>query len=144
MKLFATSFWPDREVNALLRMALALLGAPLIVTAILTLIAFTIAGMSESSRTGVMAVTKEAAVQFLTISMIFTFSVGLIGVAGLWAFAQRGFVTWFVTGGVLAVLATEILGLSTGAAVNQLQIVIAISLGCTTFILIRWIAGIRN
>src|SRR5690625_1534603 len=141
-RLAASSLWPGERRVPLLRLVAALIGAPLIIAAIVTLIAFLIAGMSEQTAAGVMQVTLEAAIALAALIYGFTLTLGLIGIAILWAFSRHGRVSWAVmglgcgtiTGAGFAVLAMQ---------GSHLTVVIAFALtGWAVFMLIRWIAGI--
>lgn len=125
-----------------LRLAVALLAAPLALAAVLTLLAFLIAGATEPDRAGTLAVTRHAGVVFLVALTAFSLTFGLAGAALLGALGRRGLPAWLATGagaGVLVALGNGLLG---GAA-GPLHVGVATTLGLALFALIRWFAGVR-
>jgi hypothetical protein len=86
----ARSLWPDRVRRPYLRLAAALIAAPLALAAILTGLAFLVAGSTEPTREAVMAVTRQAAVVFFVALPAFALTFGLAGVVALWVLALRG------------------------------------------------------
>ena len=137
------SLWPERAGNPYLRLAAALIAAPLVLVAVLTLFAFLVAGSTEPTREATLAATNAAAVGFFVYLSGFTLTVGLAGVALLWKLGRRGVLAWLATGAGGGALAAAGLGLATGAGMVPLQIVVAAVLGLVLFALIRWIAGVR-
>jgi hypothetical protein len=143
MTLFTRSLWPERVRRPYLRLAGALIAAPLVLVAVLTLLAFVVAGSTETTRAGTLAVTNEAAVGFFVYLSAFTLTVGLAGVALLWRFGRRGALAWLSAGAGGGALAAAGLGLSSGAGFVPVQMAVAAVLGLVLFVLIRWIAGVR-
>lgn len=105
MSIFQNTLWPETVRAPMRRLVLGIFLAPLLVAALLVGAAYAIAGMTEPTRDGVMAVTANAAMAILPLLYIFTLTFGIAGVAFLWWLAQRGLVTWLCTGAVLGVVA---------------------------------------
>lgn len=145
MALFpATSLWPGRDRTPILRLAGAFVAAPLAISAVLALVAFVIAGMTEQSAEGVWRVTFRSAVTLSALVVVFTLTFGLAGVALLWRRASRGAIAWAVTGGVAGALAGALFAVAGMSAVS-LPVVIAFALaGLGLFLLIRLFAGVRR
>ena len=138
----ASSLWPGERRVPLLRLVLALIGAPLIVTAIVSLMAFLIAGMSEQTGAGVMQVTLEAAIALSALVYAFTLTFGLIGIAILWVFSLYGRLAWALMGAATGAVAGA---LFTNMAMQGSHAMVTIAFavaGWAVFMLIRWIAKI--
>ncbi|MFQ5565984.1 MAG: hypothetical protein ACE5EU_06450 [Paracoccaceae bacterium] len=143
MARFTRSLWPERVRRPYLRLAGALIAAPLAMAAVLTLLAFLLAGSTEPDRERTLAVTNEAAVVFFVALPAFTLTFGLAGVALLWALARRGVLAWLSTGAGAGVLVAGGRGLLAEGGIVPVQVVVAVVLGLALFALIRWIAGVR-
>jgi hypothetical protein len=143
MTLFTRSLWPERVHRPFLRLAGALIAAPLMLAAVLTLLAFLIAGSTEFTRAGTLAVTNEAAVVFFVALPAFTLTFGLAGVALLWALGRRGVLAWLAAGAGAGVLVAVGHGLLAADGIAPIQMTVAVVLGLVLFLLIRWIAGVR-
>jgi hypothetical protein len=143
MTLFTRSLWSETIARPYLRLAGALIAAPLVLAAMLTLLAFLLAGSTEATRAGTLAVTNEAAVVFFVALPAFSLTFGLAGVALLWVLARRGVLAWLLTGAGAGALVAAGQGVLSGAGVVPAQMAVAVVLGLVLFILIRWIAGVR-
>jgi hypothetical protein len=143
MMLFTRSLWPDRVRRPYLRLAGALIAAPLVLAAALTLLAFLVAGSTETSRDGTLAVTREAGEVFFVALPAFTLTFGLAGVALLWSLGRRGVLAWLATGAGAGVLVAAGHGLFIGNGIIAVQMAVAVVLGLLLFVLIRWIAGVQ-
>ena len=143
MMLFTRSLWPETVRRPYLRLAGALLAAPLMLAAVLTSVAFIAAGSSEPTRAGTLAVTNDAAVVFFVALPAFTLTIGLAGVAVLWFLGRRGMLAWLATGAGAGTLVAAGNGLLVGEGIEVVQMVVAVILGLVLFVLIRWIAGVR-
>lgn len=143
MALFAvSSLWPARPDLPLARLILALIGAPLITAAIISAVAFLIAGMSEQTSAGVIQVTVEAAIALSALVYGFTLSFGLVGIAILWALSLRGRLAWSLMGAGLGAFAGAVFsGIAMQGFHSTVMIAFAIA-GWAVFMLIRWIARI--
>ena len=143
MALFAASaLWPGRDRPPLGRLITAMLGAPLVISAIVSLVAFLIAGMSEQSGAGVLQVTIEAAIALALLIFGFTLTFGLAGIIVLWALGLGGRRAWALMGAGMGALAG---GGFVSLALQSFQITIIIGFaiaGWAVFMLIRLIAGI--
>ncbi len=143
MTLFTRSLWPEGAGRPYFRLAGALIAAPLVLAAALTLLAFLVAGSTELTRDGTLAVTNEAAVVFFVALPAFSLTFGLAGVALLWALRRRGALAWLSAGAGAGALAATGLGLFAGDGIVPVQVAVAVVLGLLLFVLIRWIAGVR-
>lgn len=131
-----------RPILPWLRLALALVGAPLVLGGALTLISFLVAGSSEPDRAGTLAVTLNAAVVFLVSLTAFSLTFGLAGSLLLGALGRRGVLDWLATGAGAGVAVALVTGTARGAVV-PLHVGVAAALGLALFALIRWLAGVR-
>jgi hypothetical protein len=127
MTLFTRTLWPERVARPYLRLTGALIAAPLVLAAALTLLAFLIAGSTEF--------TREVPA--------FTLTFGLAGVALLWALGRRGVLAWLVAGAGAGLLVAVGHGLFSPDGIVPMQTAVAVVLGLVLFLLIRWIAGVR-
>jgi hypothetical protein len=143
MTLFTRSLWPQKVRRPYLRLAAAIIAAPLVLAATLTLIAYLVAGATEATEAGTMAVTNEAAVVFFVVLGAFTLTFGVAGVAVLWSRTQRGVMAWLSTGAGAGVLAAAGHGVFQGGGIVPVQMAVATVLGLILFALIRWFAGVR-
>ena len=123
-------------------MALAL--APLTVAITLTLIAFILAGMSETTRDGVIEVTLESALAMVVLCYGFTLTFGVAGTAVLWLLDQRGPLAWGVAGVLCGAIAGLLFGGAVIGAVERPIIVGFAVAGMAIFLLIRALAGIQT
>ncbi|HUS55085.1 MAG TPA: hypothetical protein VMY41_13930 [Thermohalobaculum sp.] len=143
MTLFTRSLWPDRVRRPYLRLAAALIAAPLVLAAVMTLIAFVVAGSTEPTREGTLALTTSAAVVFFVALPAFAMTLGLAGVALLWSLGRRGVLAWLATGAGAGMLVATGHGLLVEGGIVPVQMAVAVVLGLVMFALIRWIAGVR-
>jgi hypothetical protein len=143
MTLFARSLWPETVRRPYLRLAAAVVAAPLLLMAVLSLLAFVVAGSSEATREGTMEVTVAAARMFAIVLPAFTLTFGLGGVALNWLMGWRGVLAWLATGAGAGALAAVVGLLGRGGDVAVPRVLIAAVVGAVIFFLIRWIAGIR-
>lgn len=126
-----------------MRLAVALVAAPLILALVLTGAAFLVAGMSEPTREGVMTVTADASVAMLTLCYGFTFTFGLAGIIGLWFLDQSGALVWAIAGALMGALGGIVFGTFFMDGVERALLMSFGLGGWALFILIRWVAGIR-
>ncbi len=144
MSLFTRSLWPQEAKAPYKRLVLALLMAPVLVAALLTLLAFLIAGMSEETREGTLSVTLDAAASMLMLATLYTATFGLVGVTLLWSLNQRGPLAWAIVGLLLGSIAGLMFGrLFMGGVDRMLLISFSLS-SWLLFTMIRRIAGIRD
>ncbi len=143
MTLFTRSLWPETVGRPYLRLATAMVMAPVALATVLTLLAFLVAGATEMTRERTIVVTLEAAVAFFVYLPAFTLSFGLAGVALLWSLGQREVLAWLAAGAGAGALAAAGLGLFAGGRIVPVQVAVAVVLGLALFVLIRWIAGVR-
>lgn len=144
MSLRDKSIWPP-EVNAPhRRLLLAIFAAPLIMTAVLTGVAFMVAGMSEATQDGVMTVTTEAGVALFVLTYIYALTLGIVGILVLWWFEQRGAIAWAVAGALTGAIAGMAFGEFFMAGVDRAMLLSFVLGGWAFYIIVRWIAGVRN
>jgi len=144
MTLLTRSLWPETVRRPYLRLAAAMVAAPLLLAAVLTLLAFLLAGSTEPDRAATLAVTRHAAMVFFAVLPGFTLTFGLAGVALLWALARRGLLAWLATGAGAGAGAAAGQGLLVTGGIGVVQAAVAVGLGLVIFALIRWIAGVRR
>jgi hypothetical protein len=126
-----------------LRLAVAMVMAPVALATVLTLLAFLVAGSTEATRTDTVVATLEAAVAFFFYLPAFNLTFGLAGVAVLWSLGQRAVLAWLSAGAGAGALAAAGLGLTAGGRIVPIHVAVAMVLGLMLFALIRWIAGVR-
>ena len=144
MTLFTRSLWPERIRRPYLRLAGALIAAPVVLASVMTLLAFLIAGSTEATEDATLAMTNEAAVVFFITLPAFTLTFGLAGVGLLWSLARRGVTAWLITGAGAGALVATGHGLFVEGGIIPIQMAVAVVLGLGLFTLIRWIAGVRS
>lgn len=144
MTLFTRSLWTEEVRAPYRRMGVAMIVAPLIVSALLSLGAFLIAGMTETSQTGVMAITTDSAIALTATTFLFTMTFGVAGIALLWALAQRHIIVWALTGATLGALAGTLVGFFMEGGPNRVILVAFAFCAWILFVLIRRFAGIQN
>jgi len=144
MTLFTRSLWPETTRWPYLRLALGLVVAPLLLAAVLSLIAFLIAGSSEPDRASTLALTRHAAGLFFVILPGFSLTLGIAGVAALWALGRRGLLAWLVAGAVAGAIVVAVQVLLIAGTIAPAQAAIELAVGLVIFALIRWIAGVRH
>ncbi len=144
MTLFTRSLWPERVRRPYLRLAGALIAAPVVLASVMTLLAFLIAGSTEATEDATLAMTNEAAVVFFITLPAFTLTFGLAGVGMLWSLARRGVLAWLITGAGAGALVATGHGLFVEGGIIPIQMAVAVVLGLGLFTLIRWIAGVRS
>lgn len=135
--------WPLDARAAWLQLGIALVAAPLTLTAALTLVAFAIYGLSEPDLDVAFEYAARAARAFIVHLLGFTLSLGLAGVALLWALGQRRALAWLATGAGAGALFAVGTGVVAGGGVRPLTLGVAAVLGLALFALVRWFAGVR-
>jgi hypothetical protein len=143
MSLFAArALWPDRDRAPLLRLGLALLAAPALLALLLALAAFLVMGMTEATGEAVLHETWRSGLALAVLVYVFTFTLGLAGIAVLWALARRGILAWALTGAAAGALAGALFGALAMSSVSG-GLVIAFALGGWAILLmVRRFAGI--
>ncbi|MDH3668873.1 MAG: hypothetical protein OEN23_18275 [Paracoccaceae bacterium] len=126
------------------RLALAIVIAPLVLAAVLTLAAYVIAGIAELGRAGALERTREAGAAFFLFLPLFSVTVGLAGVLALRRLGWHGGLAWLVSGAILGALSAAGLGLIGAQGLVGTHVAIFAVLGLCLFALIRQIAGIRT
>ena len=143
MAILSRSYWPERTRRPYLRLAAALVLAPLVVAAALTALTFLAAGSSEPTREAAMAVTRGAATVFFVALPAFSLTAGLAGVLTLWALGRRGAGAWALAGSAAGASVAAVQQMVAGD-VRAIEAAIAIALGALILLLTRWIAGVRT
>ena len=136
--------WPLRARGAWFNLACALLTAPLLLAAALTLIAFAIYSATEPDTSLAFYATGHAAAAFLVHLFSFTVTLGIAGVAVLWALGLAGVIAWLAAGTVTGALFAVGTGLISGGGVQPATLIVAALLGLALFALIRWLTGVRR
>ena len=142
MTLFTRSLWPASVRSPYVRLVVALVVAPMLIAALLTVAAFLIAGMTEPTQSDVIAVTLEQSLVLTAAVIAFTATFGLLGVLILWATAQRGLLIWVLAGAILGTLAGAILAFGFMGAPHWVFLAITAVIGWILFVLIRRVAGV--
>ena len=143
MAPFTRTLWPQRSRPPYLRLAVAVVAAPVGLAAVLSALAFLIAGSSVSTQDETMAITRDAAMTFFVVFPAFTLTAGAVGIAVLWATGQRGINAWIGVGSIAALVAGAVQG-AVGGKIAPMELAIAALLGGVIFVLIRWFAGVRG
>lgn len=125
-----------------LRLALALVVAPLILAAFLTLLAYLAAAAGEPTRADTMARTTDAARTFFLYLPLFSLTAGLAGALALLRLGLRGRIAWAGTGALLGAGAAAALGLISPSGPMTTHILVIAVLGFLMMSLVRGIAGI--
>ncbi|MEM9138582.1 MAG: hypothetical protein AAGB15_02030 [Pseudomonadota bacterium] len=123
---------------------MALLAAPLAVSALFTVAAFGLAGMSEPDITSVLSVTLESGVAITMLVVGFTLTCGLLGVGALWMMSQRGLLSWAITGCLGGAVFGILFGHLVMGEVQRPLFVVFACMGAAVLLLIRLIAGIQD
>ena len=144
MEAEKSTFWPDDDGRAAVRLGRAFVLAPLIMGCLATLVAFLISGMSEPTQEGVMDVTLTTAMTLVPAMFVFMLTFGAAGVFGLWYLSQRGLFAWAVAGALAGTLASLVFGEFLMGRVERPMLIAAAVGGWILFLLFRWIAGIRS
>jgi len=126
------------------RLAIALLGAAVLMSALLTAIAFLVYGSWEYETYAVMANTRFAALVAISAFTVFNLTAGLTTVLVLLRIGRRGALTFALSG----VAAGLIFGLATALAfqrpVDPVVLSVLAVIGALMLLLIRALGGIRG
>lgn len=135
--------WPQATRWPYLRLAAALVAAPLIATALVWVVAFAVAGMWETTGAGTLGVAENAATSFFVLALLATIFIVVPGTVLLWGLGQPQWWAW-AGFGLLAGAAMAI-ALSLGGD-RSATLAAGISAGYAAFIMltVRAIAGIRR
>ena len=135
--------WPLRTRGPWLRLGFGLVAAPVTLAALMTLLSFAIYAVSEPELGIAFDYAGRAAAAYLVHLLTFTVSLGLAGVAGLWALGKRRALTWAATGAGTGALYALAVGAGSGAGASPLHVIVAALLSAAMFVLVRWFAGVR-
>ena len=139
-----STFWPEGETRAAVRLGRAFVLSPLILGFVITLVAFLIGGMTEPTHAAVLELTLTVATTLVPAMFVFMLTFGAAGVFGLWYLAQRGVFAWAVCGALAGTVSIVLAGeLLLPGGVQQLMLIGAAICGWIMFLVFRWIAGIR-
>lgn len=144
MVFFSRSLWPESIRNPYLRLCIALILAPVLVAALLTLVAFLLAGSTAPNADEVLKITLDSGIAIIFLIGGFTLIGAIPCILVLWFLEQTGIVIW-LTMGVIA-------GAGTGIAFAEIAmngidrgfLVISVMVGGVLLMMIRAIAGIRS
>lgn len=142
--IFTRSLWPETVKAPYQRLAIAFVLAPLIVALFFSVLAFLIAGMTEVTHEGTVRATADSAAAIFALVFGYTAVFGAIGMMILWSTAQRGPLAWALTGAVLGAIAAFFFGMVFVGELEQPVLLVFMLASWALFVLIRWIAGIRN
>ena len=144
MTLFTRSLWPRHVRAPYRRMAVAMIAAPAVLSAILSLIAVVLAMLSEKTSREALAAGADSALTLTAMIFLYTLTFGVAGVGVLWSLAQRSPVTWasagLVSGAVGGFLLSELAMDRGGRALVIFAAVTSVAL----FLLIRALAGVQE
>ena len=144
MNFLTRSFWPDADTLPVRPLVLAFLLAPLTIGAVVVLLAFLIAGMSEPTSAGVLRVTLNAATALVPVMFAFMLTFGVLGILALGFLRQRGGLAWAVCGALMGAVASMVMGELLMDGVERPFLIASALSGWTMFLLFRWIACIRD
>ena len=144
MTLFSRSLWSASVKAPYRRMALALVVAPLLLAAVLSVFAFLLSGMSEDSGDEAQSVAIDSAVTLTLVVFAFTWSIALAAIAILWSQGQRGAIAWTLSGMMAGVLGGVLLDQLAIAAGGAPLVIFSAATSAALFLTIRGIAGIRE
>lgn len=113
-------------------------------TAVLTTLAFFVAGSTARDGATVLDVTFNSAIAIGFLMAGFTLTFGLLGILVLWATGQTGIISWFMTGIIIGALAGILFGELAMTGIERGFLVVSASVGGGLMPLIRLIAGIRS
>lgn len=126
------------------RLAAALVGAALLMTALAAGIAFVIHGFWEISATAVMAQTRQAALVAASAFTVFNLTFGLAATTALLRARRTGLLA-FATAGAAAGLAFGLFtAIAFGNPVQPIVLAVLTAAGALMLALIRALAGVRR
>lgn len=126
---------------SILRLVAAILAAPVLLAAGLTLLVLISALASDAGAGTVFHLVGGAAVVFGGSLFVFGLTLGLAGAVTLFAAGQRGALGWAVTGAILATVFAMGYGVITTGVVRDAELGLAAMLGAAHFLLIRGVAA---
>ena len=138
------SFWPDDVRHPYRRLVVALLLGPAILGVLLTMTAFLMSRLSSGSQAESLAEALDAARQIFFYLVLFTPTVCLAGVVILWAVQARGPLPWALMGTFCGAIVGVAYGLVQYGGLEQPVLIAFGVLGWALFLVIRWLAGVRN
>lgn len=147
MKLFARSLWPEGFRRPWLQLGFALVAAPVVLAGVVALAAFAVYWAGAPGNGAVEAAAQRTAwvaSGLLAYLLGFSISLGLAGVALLWALGRRGVLAWLATGAGTGALYAAAVGAVAGRGIAGANLVVAAATGLALFALIRWFAGVRG
>lgn len=118
--------------------------SPLLVAAVLTFVAFLLAGMTEGDGGSVASLTLDSAIAIGVLVGGFTLTFGILLVLCLWSLRQRGVLVWLLAGLLAGAMAGVLFGAFTLSHVDGSLILIFAFVCGALMLLIRGIAGIRD
>ncbi len=138
-RFFGPGLWPPDTRNPYRLMGIAILIAPLIVAAAITVVRVMVSAVSGLSGAELYEAVALSVKDALFMTFAFTATFGLAGVAFLWALRIRSVVVWAFLGGVCGFLA----GLVAGAS-NPTEYGAAVLFGWLMFLTYRWLARVKD
>lgn len=143
MRGFTERLWPESVSYPIPRLLAGIVLAPVVATVVVAAVAFIIAGFTEATQIGVMAVTENAAITFLALAVTLTLTAVIPGIGLLWALKERRAFAWVVAGLVFGAAAGIGVALVEAAPMG-FAAVTGLVLGAALFVIVRWIAGVRR
>lgn len=123
---------------------MALLLAPAIWGLVATMFGFVVGGMTEATREATLQYTYDLALAAFGVLFAFTLTLGLLGIAILWALTQRSALAWAMMGGGMGALVAAIHSYLDHGIFKPELLILYVVLGWSLFLTIRWIAGVRD
>lgn len=138
------AYWPAGTRLPYLRLALGVAIAPWPVAALTSALIWWIYALTEDNDAVAWALTLEAAA--LTLYGLYLIAIlgGVVAIPYLWATRRSAALPWIVAGAVAGAIIVLVVGLADGGAFNPTPYTAAMVLGAGTFLMIRWIAGVRR
>lgn len=126
------------------RLVLALVLAPLVLAALLTVLAGLVATSTAASRADALLRTAQAAPWLFGALLAFSLSFGALGATVLDRLGWYGALQWSAMGGLLGAALALGWGLLGQGQVDPLRIAVAAGLSWVLFVLIRRLAGLHR
>lgn len=129
---------------SLIRLALALVGAALLMAALATAIAFVIYGSWETQEAAVMANTRLAGMVAISAFLAFNLTFGLAAVLLLLRLGRTGLAAFALAGAVAGLIFGVVSALAFGTPVDLVVLLVLAVIGALMLPLIRALARIRR
>lgn len=137
-------WWPREAKRPVLRLAAGMALAPIVIAALTWPVAWLVAGAALPDAEAVNAAAFSAALTALSAFVVFSLTLGLLAVLGLWLARRRAAFDFALAGivaGMLFAVATSVLF---GAGLTLAQPLILGGMGAASLLITRWISGVRE